>query len=813
MTALSHTMPDAASSQCYHCGQPVPPRLGLYVQIETLQRAMCCRGCQAVAQAIVDNGLADYYRSRTAMPESGQEIVPAEIKKLALYDHPDIQRSFVIDAGPHCKEAVLILEGITCAACVWLNERHLKQLAGIQSVEVNYANHRARIAWDERQIELSRILQEIQLLGYNAHPYSAWQADQVRKTQRKKDLQRIAIAGIAAAQVMMLAVALYAGAWYGIDLNTRRLLRWFSLLLTLPVVSFAAWPFYRSAWSGLQSRHLNMDVPVSIAILSAFAGSLWTTFTGGTQVYYDTISMFTLFLLVTRLLESGAREKSIESAENLLKLQPAMATRIRDGQQDYIAVLDLQQGDHILAKAGEIIAADGVIVDGMSTVDESLLTGESRAVPKQTGDTVIAGSMNQEGPLVVQVTGIGENTVLAGIVRLVDKAQAEKPRIAQIADRVAVWFTLGLLIFALLTGLIWLKIDAGRAFEIVLSVLVVTCPCALSLAVPAALAAAGSNLIKRGILVTRGHALETLSRVTCVVFDKTGTLTVGKPRIEAIELLANVSAEWCAAVAAGLEQASEHPLAHAFMRYGATGRLPAVSNARNVPGHGVSGEISAVEYTLGNRKFASQGHDADELRIQRLYPAATLVWLCDAKQALAVFVLSDPLRADAKEAVAAIQARGLKVSILSGDSEAAVAYAAAELGISSYGSQQKPQDKLAFLQALQERKEMVAMVGDGINDAPVLAGAHVSFAMGTGTDVASQTSDIVLLSSKLVDVDAALAAGKSTLQVMHQNLWWAAIYNFIALPFAAMGYISPWLAALGMSLSSLIVVLNALRLR
>ncbi len=747
------------------------------------------------------------------MPESGHEIVPAEIQKLALYDHPDIQRSFVIDAGEHRKEAVLILEGITCAACVWLNERHLKQLSGIQSVEVNYANHRARVAWDERQIELSRILQEIQFLGYNAHPYSAWQADQIRKTQRKRDLQRIAIAGIAAAQVMMLAVALYAGAWYGIDINTRRLLRWFSLLLTMPVVSFAAWPFYRSAWSAIKSSRLNMDVPVSIAILSAFAGSLWVTLTGGAQVYYDTVSMFTLFLLVTRLLESGAREKSIESAENLLKLQPAMTTRIRDGQQEYIAVLDLQQGDCILAKAGEIVAADGLIVEGMSTVDESLLTGESHAVPKQTGDTVIAGSLNQEGPLTIQVTDIGENTVLAGIVRLVDKAQAEKPRIAQLADRVSVWFTLGLLIFALLTGVIWLYIDAARAFEIVLSVLVVTCPCALSLAVPAALAAAGSNLIKRGILVTRGHALETLSHVTYLVFDKTGTLTIGKPRIEAMEMLSNVSADQCAAIAASLEQASEHPLAYAFMRHVEKERLFPVTQAGNMPGHGVTGDIAGTTYTLGNRNFANLGTEADERRIQARYPAATLVWLSDSKQALAVFVLNDPLRDDAKIAIAAIQSRGISVGILSGDSDAAVAYAAAELGVAEFSSQQKPQDKLAFLQALQVQGEVVAMVGDGINDAPVLAGAQVSFAMGTGTDVASQTSDIVLLSSKLSDVDAALSAGKNTLQVMRQNLWWAAIYNLVALPFAALGYIPPWLAALGMSLSSLIVVLNALRLR
>lgn len=800
-------------ANCYHCGQPVPAGCNYRVHIEHADREMCCRGCQAVAQSIVDNGLVEYYRSRTAMPSSGQEVLPDEIKKLALYDHPEIQRSFVIDAGEHCKEAVLILEGITCAACVWLNERHLKQLDGVLSIEVNYASHRARVSWDERKIGLSRILQEIQLLGYNAHPYNARQADQLRKTQRKKDLQRIAIAGIAAAQVMMLAVGLYAGAWYGIDANMVRLLRWFSLMLTIPVVGFAAWPFYRSAWSGLKSGRLNMDVPVALAILTAFFGSVWVTVMGGTHVYYDTIGMFTLFLLATRLLETGAREKSVEAAENLLKLQPAMAMRVKNGQQEYVPVLDLLLGDHILTKPGETIAADALVVEGVSSVDESLLTGESMAVAKRIGDNVIAGSVNLEGPLTLEVTGVGENTVLAGIVRLVDKAQAEKPKIAMLADRVAAWFTWGLLIFAAIVVLAWLRVDSSRAFEIVLSVLVVTCPCALSLAVPAALAAAGSHLIKRGILVMRGHALETLAQVNHVVFDKTGTLTIGRPEIVAVIKLGAADEDYCSRIAASLERASEHPLAQAFVRRVDAGLLQEVSNARNYPGQGVSGEIGGIAYTLGNHDFAQPSRGQNEAEIQAEFPGATLVWLCDMQSVQAVFVLADPLRADAKAAVEVLQKQGIGVSILSGDSVAAVAHVAEQLGVKNYHGQQKPQDKLTALQALQAQGEVVAMVGDGINDAPVLAGAQVSFAMGTGTDVASQTSDIVLLSSKLQDVAAALDTGKSTLKVMRQNLLWAAIYNFTALPFAALGYVSPWAAALGMSISSLIVVLNALRLR
>ncbi|MEQ1667055.1 MAG: heavy metal translocating P-type ATPase [Sulfuriferula sp.] len=800
-------------AQCYHCGQPIPDKINYRVHIADTERAMCCRGCQAVAQSIVDNGLTAYYASRTAMPASGQEVLPDEVKKLALYDHPDIQRSFVIDAGEHSKEAVLILEGITCAACVWLNERHIRQLPGVLSVDVNYASHRARVAWDQRTISLSTILKEIQLLGYNAHPYNAHQADQLRKTKRKKDLQRIAIAAIASAQVMMLAVGLYAGAWYGITADMVDLLRWFSLILTIPVATFAAMPFYRSAWSGLKSGHLNMDVPVALAIITAFAGSVWVTVFGGAHVYYDTIGMFTLFLLATRLLETGAREKSVEAAENLLKLQPAMAMRLHNGQQSYVPVMELAKDDLILVKSGEAVAADGIVVEGVSSADESLLTGESRAIPKMLGSSMIAGSINLESPLVIRVTGVGEETVLAGIVRLVDKAQAEKPAIAQLADSVAARFTWALLIFALVVGGIWLAVDQSRAFEIVLSVLVVTCPCALSLAVPAALAAASSHLIKRGILVLRGHAMETLAQVTHVVFDKTGTLTVGRPEIVAVYPVADLSADASLIIAASLEQVSEHPLARAFLQKVGGAQLHPVINAANVAGQGIAGDIAGRIYTIGNQGYAQASRDFDVTQLNITDDSATLVWLCDSARVLAVFALADALRADAQDAVAQLQARGIAVSILSGDAPQAVAQAARQLGVADFMAQQRPQDKFEQLKKLQALGAVVAMVGDGVNDAPVLSGAQVSFAMGTGTDVASQSSDIVLLSSKLSDVVVALDMGKNALVVMRQNLFWAAAYNFTALPFAAMGYVSPWVAALGMSISSLIVVLNALRLR
>lgn len=798
---------------CFHCGQPVPDDLELTVKINGEPRSMCCHGCQAVAKTIVDNGLQDYYLHRTSMPASGQDVVPDELKKLSLYDHPDIQKSFVIENEAHIKEAVLILEGITCAACIWLNERHLKQLSGVKSAQVNYATHRARISWDESAIKLSTILAEIQLLGYNAHPYNAQTSDALRQKKRKLDLRRIAIAGLSAAQVMMLAVALYAGAAFGMETSVVQIMRYVSLGLTLPVVFYAALPFYRSAWYALRSRKLSMDVPVSIAIISAFIGSTWITFHGKGVVYFDAITMFALFLLAARFLEQGAKEKSVEAAENLLKLAPAMTIRIKDGRQEAVPVLDLELGDIILAKPGEAIAADAVVVEGESSADEALLTGESRSVPKKPGDSVIAGSINLDGPLFLQVSGVGENTVLAGIVRMLDRAQAEKPRIAQMADRVAGYFTAVLLVLTLIAGGIWLWIDPSKTFEVVLAVLVVTCPCALSIAAPAAMAAAGSHLLQRGTLLTRGHALETLAQVNHVVFDKTGTLTYGKPVLQKSVALGNVDAERCLRLAASLEQASEHPLAASFLNAVDQSALFRVEKAQNIPGKGVSGVIDGVAYTLGNITIA-ETRSATELGLSEgIQAGATVVWLASEKETLGAFVLSDELRTDAIELVTKLKQAGIRVSILSGDSEDAVKYFADKLAIDTYKASMRPQDKLAALQVMQKEGDVVAMIGDGVNDAPVLAGAQVSFAMGGGTQVAHASSDIVLLSEKLVEIWHAIELGRESIKVIRQNFVWAIGYNFLALPFAAMGFVPPWLASLGMSTSSLIVVLNALRLK
>ncbi len=809
MGAEQHTQVD-----CYHCGLPVPSGTRYSAVVLDEPRAMCCQGCQAVAEAIVANGLEDYYRYRTELPQNVEDLVPDELRDLMLYDHPEVQKSFVSQAPGDYKEASLILEGITCAACIWLNERHLKQLQGIQQVSINYTTHRARIIWDENQIKLSDILIEIRKLGYHAHPFSAQQQEALRLKQRKADFRRLAVAGLSAGQVMMIAVALYAGPAQGLEFATAQLLRWFSLVLSVPAMFYAAWPFYQAAWRGVKSGRLGMDVPISLGLITGFAGSIWATYLGAGEVYYDTLTMLIFFLLATRYLERNAREKSIESAENLLRLVPAVATRLNAEQQlELIPLMELKVGDLIVAKPGETIAADGIVQQGESSADESLLTGESHPLIKTVGSTVYAGSINYESPLTIKVSAVGEHTVIAGISRLLDRAQAEKPRLTELADKIAAYFTYVLLLAVALVGWVWWQVDSSRVLEIVLTILVVSCPCALSLAAPAAFAASGSHLVKRGVLLTRGHALEALAKITHVVFDKTGTLTEGRPVLQETRTFGSLTAAECLQIAASLEQHSEHPFARSFQEALKAASLAqyALDEAGNQPGKGVVGLINGKRYYLGNLKLNPAISEIPSMTT--VEDCATVVWLSDDTQYLAAFVMADTLRPNAQALVQALKDKGLVVSILSGDTESTVADYARRLGISSWQASASPEQKLEMIEQLQQRGEVIAMVGDGVNDAPVLAKAQVSIAMGSGTQMARASGDIVLLGEQLLEINHAIETSRFTRNVIRENFAWALGYNMLALPFAATGMLAPWMAAIGMSVSSLIVVLNALRLR
>lgn len=799
------SQPDQSPNTCFHCGLPVPFGASYEAKILGEQRPLCCHGCQAVAEAIVAGGLESFYQHRTAPSRKVEDLVPDELRQMELYDQERLQQGFVHHESGELRSASLILEGITCAACVWLNERHVKALEGVVEFSVNYSSHRARVRWDASRIQLSEILKAIAAIGYIAHPFDPGRQEAVHKKERALALRRLAVAGIGGMQVMMLAVPLYGGA----EGQMMHFLRWVSLLISGVVVAYAARTFIEAALRDIRAKRVGMDVPVALAIVLAYLASIWSTVTHGEEVYFDSVTMFTLFLLATRFMEMSARHRAGEAAEALVKMLPATATRIRDGLHEAVAVADLAIGDLLLVRPGETIPADGTLVEGESSVNESLLTGESLPRAKGPGASLIGGSLNVESPLVMRVDKLGEDSLISAIVRLLDRAQAEKPAIARLADRVAAWFVFGLLGLASLVAIFWCLYAPERAFMITLAVLVVSCPCALSLATPAALAVATGVLTKKGLLITRGHALETLATVNHVVFDKTGTLTLGELRLHKISPLRGQSSEAVLALAAALEQRSEHPVARLLA---AQVNNPGIAQEISAkPGHGVQGRVQGRLYRIGSPAFVAglSGSPVEE----DASPGCTRIALGDEEGLLAWFALSDRIRTDAAETIAALKARGIRVSILSGDGSAAVTQVAQELGIKDFSANLKPDDKLAQLKALQAQGAVVLMVGDGVNDAPVLAGAQVSLAVGSATQLAQASSDMVLLSSQLGTLVSGIQMARATTRIIRQNLGWSLAYNISAIPLASLGFIVPWMAALGMSLSSLLVVLNAMRLK
>ncbi len=799
--------------KCFHCDEPLPPDgKGWETVIDGEKRPMCCPGCQAVAEAIVAAGLEDYYRFRQAPAPKAGEGVPEELSRLTAYDEPEVQVRFVREDTAHLRHADLILEGITCPACIWLNEQTLQRLPGVREVNINYQTRRAEVVWDPQEIRLSEILAAIRHIGYRALPYDPASRQALLEEERRRMLKQLGIAGLFGMQVMMVSVGLYVGEWKGMDPAFRSFLHWVALLLTLPVLLYSARAFFVPAWRSLRAGRIGMDLPVSLALLLAFGGSLWVTVSGsGGKVWFDSVVMFTFFLLLGRYAEMASRKKANETVEALIQAVPAMACRLLpEGKEEVVPVARLEPGDRLRVRPGEVVPADGRIVEGESSVDESLLTGESRPRRRVCGEEVIGGSINVEGPLVVEINRTAEASVLSRMLQLVERAQAERPHITRIADESATWFIGGVLLLAAGATGLGLAGHLPDWFDRTLAMLVATCPCALSLATPAALTAAGTVLMRQGVLPTRSSAIETLARISCVVFDKTGTLTVGRLRLERVEPCAGMSREECLRLAAALEQSSEHPLARALLEAAADLALPSVTEVRNSPGAGLTGLVEGHRLRLG-----SVAHIAAQIPVpEPLYrneDRTTLVLLADEQRVLARFHFSDPLREEASGVIEALRRRGMRLALLSGDAPEVVQRVAGELGIEEASGGLLPEQKLERLRELQ-RHGPAAMVGDGINDAPVLAAAPVSFAMGEGSQLVRARADLVLLGGRLEGVVGACDTARAVHRVIRQNIAWAIGYNLLALPAAALGYLTPWLAAIGMSASSLVVVLNALRL-
>ncbi|MCD1638594.1 heavy metal translocating P-type ATPase [Pseudomonas stutzeri] len=795
----------ATPTPCYHCGLPVPAGSHFQARVLGETRALCCPGCQAVAEAIVKGGLESYYQHRSDTAVNPQAL-PQELgEELALYDRQDVQQPFVQHQGDLASTSLMI-EGISCAACGWLIERHLRNVRGVAEASLNLSNHRLNVRWSDSELPLSELLAELRRIGYAAHPYRADEAAERLANENRRSLRQLGVAGLLWMQVMMATMATWPE--FNLDLSESFFvtLRWTALLLTTPIVFYCCTDFFKGALRDIRTRHLTMDVSVSLAIGGAYVAGIWSTITGQGELYFDAVGMFALFLLAGRYLERRARERTAAATAQLVNLLPASCLRLDEqGHSSRILLSELQLGDQVLVQPGGLIPADGTIISGQSSVDESLLTGEYLPLPRGAGDAVTAGTLNVEGPLTIEVQALGDDTRLSAIVRLLERAQADKPKLAELADRVAQWFLLVVLVVATVVGLVWWQIDPQRAFWIVLALLVATCPCALSLATPTALTTATGTLHKLGLLLTRGHVLEGLNQIDTVVFDKTGTLTEGRLTLSAIHPLGALDADACLALAAALENRSEHPIARAFGR----APLPAES-VETVPGLGLVGSVDGRVLRIGQPSFVAEGYGNPPPSI----PGDMGQWLLlgDDHGPLAWLVLDDRLRDDAPALLDACRGRGWKTLLLSGDSSPMVGQIAAELGIDQAEGGMTPAAKLARLQALQAQGHRVLMLGDGVNDVPVLAAADISVAMGSATDLAKTSADAVLLSNRLGSLAQSFEVARRSRRIIIENLVWASLYNGLILPFAAIGWVTPLWAALGMSASSLLVVLNALRL-
>lgn len=794
--------------RCYHCGDPFGPGGPAYRQrLAGAERAFCCLGCQAVAEAIVAGGLGAYYLNRAGAapnPARQENDFPPE-----WFDREDLARQFVACCGETGREVLLAVEDIRCGACAWLIEQHLARQPGVVRANVNVSTRRVRVVWEPAQTRLGILIQALRHIGYAAYPFAATQQRDARQRQHAAALRRLFVAGFGMMQVMMYAFPQYLAHEGDVAPNLQSLMHWASLVLTLPVVFYSAQPFFQGAWRGLRAHRLGMDVPVALGIAMAFTSSVVATLTGHGAVYFDSVAMFVFFLLGGRYLEDKARLRAVQAAEALVRPLPALAHRVRPDGEEAVPATALQPGDEIRVRPGETIPADGEVLEGTSSVDESLLTGESAALHKGPGDPVIGGTLNLHSALRVRVTAIGAQSVLAGMLRLMERSLQEKPPVAALADRAAEHFVAGLLVLVLGTGAYWALHDPSRLIPIAVAMLVVSCPCALSLATPAALAAATTTAMKQGVLITRGHALETLARATHFVFDKTGTLTEGRLELVGIETLGTRAAADCLSLALQLEGGSEHPIARALRNAG--GAAAGALTGTNVPGQGVEAVLDGQRYRLGQRTFVMALAPATRARVPGGTPH-TEVWLGSQQALLARFTFSDRLRPEAPALIARLRRDGLKLSILSGDRPEVATALGAELGIDDARGGLTPAGKLEAIRLLQRQGAIVAMVGDGINDAPSLGGAAVSIALGRAADSVQHGADVVVLASGLVPLAGLVVLARRTLALIRQNLWWALGYNLAAIPLAAGGFVTPWMAGLGMSLSSLLVVSNALRL-
>jgi len=800
---------------CFHCGLPIASDADYHSQLDELNRDFCCFACQSVCEAIYQAGLQGYYQ-RTPQ---GVLLAPPPLppRDIEMYDLEEVQQDFVRISGDS-RDAHLLVEGIHCAACVWLIERTMMRVPGVAAANVNMAGKRLHLRWDEKRVKLSSLIQRLSQIGYSGVPYDPEVAEGAMKKSNRSMLYRLFFAGFTMMNMNLIAIALYTGADRGQFVG---FFQWLAFALATPTLFYSGYPFFKGAWGGLRNARLTMDLPIALGLTVTYSYSLYATLSGMDEVFFDTVTNLTFVILIGRYLEGMFRHQAVAATNRLMDMQPRVATVLHDGGEKMVSVRAVQVGERVLVKPGSKVPMDGLVSEGHSSVDESMLSGESMPVRKRVGDSVIAGTINGSGALVIEVKVSSQESTLAKIIRLVEEAQSSKAPIQRISDSIVPWFVLATLICAGITFYIW-----ADNFELALmaatSVLIITCPCALGMATPMSIAVASGLGAKHGILVKNGEVLETLSKVTHFVFDKTGTLTEGKMRVEQVMLAQGQVEESVLAVAASVERYSEHSVALAIVRWveerEISYRNSKVLHFHATAGAGVQAESAGKSVLIGTADWLERNQVA--LRPELLHPLAqlesqakTCVHLAVNGQHVAVLVLADTLRAEAQALVNTLREAGIGMTLLSGDRQAVADAVARQLGGMEVIAEVLPQDKDRVIQQLQQRGECVAMVGDGVNDAPALIRANVGIALGSGTDVSVESADIVLMQNELDKVRQATILSRRTLRTIRQNIGLSFVYNIIRVPLSMMALVTPLMAALTMPISSLLVIGNAARIR
>lgn len=827
---------------CFHCGLPVTDKNPPTLAVDDQPQVFCCYGCKAVCDFIIDSGNADYYKHRESAARTFNDSeLPELLDKLKLYDHEEIQREFIrTGKNNDWKEAWLILDEIRCAACLWLNERTLRKLEGVLDVQMDYTGQQARVRWDPAKIKLSEILSAIANIGYYAHPFDPAQRESLDKEKKQRSLQRIIFALILGMAVMQSSISSYFFGdqdaqgnyplWFTIS-------RWVNVASTFLILAYPGQLFFRNAWRDLKNRSLGMDVPVVIGLSVAWAGSLYSTIRGEGEVYFESIAMFVIFLLIARHIELRSRITATALLDRSAKIIPQTARLIDGANIKQVPVIELKQGDRMQISPGEAVAVDGILCSDKSSFDESVLTGESLPVTYSRGQKVLGGSINVDQVIEVEVLSGKADSTLNEIHQLTQKSVSYRPPYVDLAEKVAGKFVVVILLIAIFTYGLWYWLGSGDALSHMISVLIVTCPCALALAAPVSLSLGAAGLARLHVLPIRMSSIEKISHVDTIVFDKTGTLTAGKPLLEGIQLTGNLTESDCLNVAASLEQGSQHPFARAILQAIEKTDIDArlkVRALKQFPGQGVEAFVDGghgeMLWRLGNESFARGKGSAISEGIDREIVAKSkkgnsVLYLSDKNGVQAVFYIVDPLRKGIEQFLVQLDQLGVKNKvILSGDHQSSVQAVARRLNITEAYGGMLPDDKLKWLQHYQQRlrrsgkeaqfvKQGVMMIGDGINDAPTLAAADVSLTFSDATDLAKNNCDFMLLGKGFEQLGLAFSLMDRTRKNILQNLGWAVLYNGLAVPAAVAGVVTPWMAAIGMSLSSLLVVLNSLRLK